>query len=91
MLGQGKEQGVIAESALEHAAGYLRSELAKTLNTRTTPKLRFHYDETPENASHLSVLITEARATDADQADGLAPSESDDSGSQDSASNGEKS
>lgn len=85
LLGQNKEQGGIAESALEHAAGYLRSELAKTLNTRTTPKLRFHYDETPENASHLSVLITEARASDSDHAD-----EADASLDQDSASNGQE-
>ena len=29
---------------LENAAGFLRSRLAKSLSTRTTPKLRFHYD-----------------------------------------------
>lgn len=66
LLGQGKEEGVVAESVLQNAAGFFRSELAKTLNTRTTPKLRFHYDETPENASRISVLIDQARATDGD-------------------------
>ena len=49
---------------LTGAAGFLRSSLAQTLNTRTTPKLRFHYDETPERASELSQLIDEARAED---------------------------
>lgn len=66
LLGQGKEEGLVAEEVLQHAAGFFRSELAKTLNTRTTPKLRFHYDEIPEQASKLSALIDKARATDAD-------------------------
>jgi len=34
------------EEILNQAGGFLRSELAKTLNTRTTPRLRFHYDAT---------------------------------------------
>lgn len=66
LLGQGKDEGLVAEEVLQNAAGFFRSELAKTLNTRTTPKLRFHYDEIPEQASKLSVLIDKARATDTD-------------------------
>lgn len=66
LLGQGKEEGTAAEVVLQNAAGFFRSELAKSLNTRTTPKLRFHYDETPENASRMSVLIDQARASDTD-------------------------
>lgn len=64
LLGQSTEEGRSAEQVLGHAAGFLRSELAKTLNTRTTPKLRFHYDELPEQASRLSALIDRARADD---------------------------
>jgi len=66
LLGQDAEQGVVAEEVLQHAAGFFRSELAKTLNTRTTPKLRFHYDHTLEHASRMSVLIDQARASDTD-------------------------
>ncbi|MEC8881310.1 MAG: 30S ribosome-binding factor RbfA, partial [Pseudomonadota bacterium] len=51
LLGEGAEAGYEAEKVLTGAAGFLRSSLAQTLNTRTTPKLRFHYDETPERAS----------------------------------------
>ena len=40
MLGQGGEAGAEAEEALVKASGFLRSSLAKSLNTRTTPKLR---------------------------------------------------
>ncbi len=53
-----------AEAVLVKASGFLRSSLAQSLNTRTTPKLRFHYDMTPERAAHLSQLIDEARAED---------------------------
>ena len=49
---------------LVKASGFLRSSLAQSLNTRTTPKLRFHYDMTPERAAHLSQLIDDARAED---------------------------
>ena len=64
LLGQGADAGVEAEAVLSGAAGFLRSSLAQTLNTRTTPKLRFHYDETPERAAQLSRLIDDARAED---------------------------
>ncbi|MED5238541.1 MAG: 30S ribosome-binding factor RbfA [Pseudomonadota bacterium] len=64
LLGKGEEEGVEAEAVLEKAAGFLRSSLAKNLNTRTTPKLRFHYDTTPEHAAEISRLIDDARAED---------------------------
>ena len=64
VLGQDGDQAAQAEPVLTHAAGFLRSELAKTLNTRTTPKLRFHYDKIPEQADELSRLIDRARARD---------------------------
>ena len=65
LLGQGRDAGVEAEEVLGHAAGFLRSELAGTLNTRITPKLRFHYDLIPEQADEMSRLINKARARDA--------------------------
>ena len=52
------------EDALNQAAGFLRSQLAKVLNTRTTPKLRFHYDSTIENGARLSRAIDAAIASD---------------------------
>ena len=57
------------EEILNQAGGFLRSELAKTLNTRTTPRLRFHYDATIENGARLSQAIDAARARDRDQPD----------------------
>jgi len=57
------------EEILNQAGGFLRSELAKTLNTRTTPRLRFHYDATIENGARLSQAIDAARARDRDETD----------------------
>jgi len=55
-----------AESLLNNAAGYLRTLLAKGLSARTTPKLRFHYDNSVENGERMSRAIEAARARDSD-------------------------
>lgn len=54
-----------ALAALNHASGYLRSLLARNLNLRTTPRLRFIYDASIERGRQLSALIDEAVAQDA--------------------------
>ena len=66
LLGHNAETGEEAEAVLGNAAGFLRSQLARDLNTRTTPRLRFHYDKLPEEASRLSSLIDKARSEDRD-------------------------
>jgi ribosome-binding factor A len=48
--------------ALAHAAGFLRSELAHRLSTRSVPDLHFAYDESIERGVRLSRLIDEAVA-----------------------------
>jgi ribosome-binding factor A len=51
------------EAALEglrRAAGFLRSQLAHRLTTRTVPELSFEYDESVERGARLSRLIDEA-------------------------------
>lgn len=48
------------EEVLNQASGFLRSQLAKVLSTRTTPRLRFHYDNTIENGARLSQAIENA-------------------------------
>jgi len=50
--------------ALNKAAGYLRSLLAKRLKLRTTPKLKFHYDATLMQGNRLSSLIDHALEAD---------------------------
>ena len=41
----------------EHASGFFRSELASRVNLRIFPRLRFHWDPTPERAAHIEDLI----------------------------------
>jgi len=53
--------------ALNKAAGYLRSLLAKRLTIRSVPKLKFHYDGSVERGKYLSNLIDDAIAADKDQ------------------------
>lgn len=60
----GKEDPGAATEALTHAAGFLRSQLAKVLSTRTTPRLRFHYDDTIEQGAKISKAISEAIEAD---------------------------
>ncbi len=51
-------------NALNKAAGYLRSLLARRLSTRSVPKLRFHYDGSIERGQQLSSLIDSALEAD---------------------------
>ncbi|GIT39462.1 MAG: hypothetical protein Ct9H300mP8_06580 [Gammaproteobacteria bacterium] len=49
---------------LQGAAGFLRSVLARRHVMRTTPALRFHYDELIQNGPELEALIDGAVASD---------------------------
>ncbi|MEY4641735.1 MAG: ribosome-binding factor [Pseudomonadota bacterium] len=55
----------VAVDALNNAAGFLRSLVAKNLNLRVTPRLKFIFDESIERGRKLSSLIDEAVAQDA--------------------------
>ena len=45
---------------LNNAAGFLRTELSHSLKTRTTPRLRFHYDEVTARGNYMMDLISQA-------------------------------
>ncbi len=49
---------------LQHAAGFLRSELAQRIKLRTMPQLHFEYDTSVERGFELSRLIDEAVSSD---------------------------
>lgn len=53
-------------AVLNGAAGFLRSAVARHSTMRTTPKLRFHYDELPERGAQISRLIDDALQADRD-------------------------
>lgn len=50
--------------ALNRASGFLRSLLARNINLRTTPRLKFIYDDSITRGQYLSGLIDEAIAQD---------------------------
>lgn len=58
-LGEASDNAAVTR-ALEHAAGFLRSELAHRMRLRIVPQLHFEYDESVERGVRLSRLIDEA-------------------------------
>ena len=60
------EQEKIDESVeiLNHASGFFRSQLARAIKLRFTPKLRFCYDHSIRRGRHISSLIERAVAED---------------------------
>jgi ribosome-binding factor A len=54
---EGSERKDEVLEGLNHAQGYLRSELANRVELRTFPRLRFHWDPTFERADAVDKLI----------------------------------
>jgi len=42
---------------LQSASGFLRRQLAARIDLRAMPRLRFHWDPTPENADQIERLL----------------------------------
>jgi len=64
-LGKDDEEAIQSSmDALQHASGFLRSQLGKIMRMRLTPHLTFKYDESLVKGRELSSLIDKARARD---------------------------
>jgi ribosome-binding factor A len=57
--GASRSKDVLA--GLESAAGFLRRTLASRVELRAFPRLRFHWDMTPENADQIEKILAELR------------------------------
>jgi len=57
-----RDQLADVQSGLQHASGFLRSELGKRISIHMTPQLHFIFDESLERGAQLSKLINEAVA-----------------------------
>lgn len=57
--GASRAEEVLA--GLESASGFLRRTLAARVELRAFPKMRFHWDPTPENADHIEKLLAGLR------------------------------
>lgn len=58
---EGHERSAEVLSGLESASGFIRRALAGRVDLRVFPRLRFHWDPTPENADHIEKVLTELR------------------------------
>jgi ribosome-binding factor A len=54
---QGSESAENILTGFQRASGFLRSELARRIDLRTFPQLRFHWDPTPERAEKIEKLL----------------------------------
>ncbi len=74
--GSARKDEILA--GLERAKGYLRSLLAQRLSyLRTFPRLRFHWDVTPERAARLEQLFAQLEAEHTEAPEPSAPAEDD--------------
>ncbi|MCJ8298448.1 MAG: 30S ribosome-binding factor RbfA [Pseudomonadales bacterium] len=74
-FGEQKEEDALKAAAevLKDAAGFLRTELARNMQLRTVPKLRFHHDASIDRGRRIHSLIEktvrESKAKEQSQAD----------------------
>jgi ribosome-binding factor A len=59
---EGHERSKEVLEGLAHASGFLRSQLASRIELRVFPRLRFHWDPTPERADHIERLLASLRS-----------------------------
>ena len=48
-------------AGLESASGFMRRALSARVEVRAFPKLRVHWDPTPEHADHIEKILAELR------------------------------
>lgn len=58
---EGIERSSDVLAGLESASGFLRRTLAARVDLRAFPRLRFHWDVTPENADRIERILAELR------------------------------
>jgi ribosome-binding factor A len=61
--GVSRSKDVLA--GLESASGFIRRTLAARVELRAFPRLRFHWDMTPQHADHVEKLLADLREKDA--------------------------
>ena len=59
---EGQERKKEILEGLEHASGFFRHALAQTIELRAFPRLRFHWDPTPEKADRIERMLASLRS-----------------------------
>lgn len=58
---EGRSRSEEVLHGLDSAAGFIRRELARRVELRYFPRVRFHWDPTPENADRIERALAELR------------------------------
>lgn len=58
---EGHERSKQILAGMESASGFMRRALAGRMDLRIFPRLRFHWDPTPENADHIEQVLAGLR------------------------------
>jgi ribosome-binding factor A len=58
---EGAERSKEVLAGLKSATGFIRRALSQRIELRTFPRLRFHWDPTPENADHIEKLLNQLK------------------------------
>ena len=58
---EGSERSKEILEGLQSASGFLRGQLAARIDLRAFPRLRFHWDPTPERADHIERILASLR------------------------------
>jgi len=66
---EGSERASEALAGFESASGFIRRNLAKRVDLRSFPQLRFHWDPTPEQADRIEGILAEIREDEARRKD----------------------
>ncbi len=64
---EGVERSASILEGLESASGFIRRMLAQQIQLRSFPRLRFHWDPTPERADRIETLLAELRRQQPEQ------------------------
>ncbi|MCZ2128217.1 MAG: 30S ribosome-binding factor RbfA [Anaerolineales bacterium] len=58
---EGASRAEEALAGLNSASGFLRRALSARVELRSFPRLRFHWDPTPENADHIEKILADLK------------------------------
>lgn len=58
---EGSSRSAEILAGFESASGFMRRALSARVEVRSFPRLRFHWDPTPENADHIEKILAGIR------------------------------
>jgi ribosome-binding factor A len=66
---EGHERAPEVLEGLRSASGFIRRALTERIDLRSFPRIRFHWDMTPERADHIERLLASLQEEESEQED----------------------